>query len=87
LPEAIGVIYQGRAVPAQGPIPPDTAGYDPKLKTNAQVYDPGAARALLDKFGYKDRNGDGYREAPDGKPLAIEYWSSPASAARERDEL
>jgi ABC-type transport system substrate-binding protein len=85
--EAISVIYQGRAVPAQGPIPPDTAGYDPKLKTNAQIYDPGAARALLDKFGYKDRNGDGYREAPDGKPLAIEYWSSPASAARERDEL
>ena len=25
-------------------------------------YDPAAARALLDKFGYKDRDGDGYRE-------------------------
>ena len=85
--EAISVIYKARAVPAQGPIPPDIAGYDAKLRTNAQVYDPAAARALLDKFGYKDRNGDGYREAPDGKPLVIEYWSSPTSAARERDEL
>ena len=85
--EAISVIYKARAVRAQGPIPPDIAGYDAKLRTNAQVYDPAAARALLDKFGYKDRNGDGYREAPDGKPLVIEYWSSPTSAARERDEL
>ena len=85
--EAIRVIYNGRAMPAQGPIPPDIAGYNVKLTTNAQVYDPAAARALLDKFGYKDRNGDGYREAPGGKPLVIEYWSTPTSAARERDEL
>ena len=85
--EAIRVIYQGRAVPAQGPIPPDIAGYDAKLRTHAQVHDPGAARALLDKFGYKDRNGEGYRQAPDGKALVIEYWTPPSSAARERDEL
>ena len=73
--EAIRVLYQGRAVPAQGPIPQDIAGYDAKLRTNAQLYDPGAARALLDKFGYKDRNGEGYRQAPDGKALVIEYWT------------
>jgi ABC-type transport system substrate-binding protein len=85
--EAIRVLYQGRAVPAQGPIPQDIAGYDAKLRTNAQLYDPGAARALLDKFGYKDRNGEGYRQAPDGKALVIEYWTPPTSAARERDEL
>ena len=85
--EAIRVLYQGRAVPAQGPIPQDVAGYDAKLRTNAQLYDPGAARALLDKFGYRDRNGEGYRQAPDGKALVIEYWTPPTSAARERDEL
>jgi ABC-type transport system substrate-binding protein len=55
--------------------------------TNAQIYDPAAARALLDKFGYKDRDRDGYRETPDGKPLVIERWSPPTSVARERDEL
>ena len=85
--EFIGVLYHGRAVPAQGPIPPDIAGYDPRHKTQAQVYDPAAARALLDRFGYKDRDGDGYREQPDGKPLTIEYWSRPTSGERQADEL
>jgi ABC-type transport system substrate-binding protein len=85
--EQIRVLLKGRAVPANGLVPPDIAGYDPDLKTEAQLYDPGAARALLDKFGYKDRNGDGYRELPDGKPLVLERWSSPSSAQRQADEL
>jgi oligopeptide transport system substrate-binding protein len=85
--EFIRVLFRGRAVPAQGVIPPDIAGYDPGHKTQAQVYDPAAARALLDRFGYKDRDGDGYRELPDGKPLTIEYWSRPTSAERQFDEL
>jgi len=81
------VILHGRAIPAKGPIPPDVAGFDPALKTGAQVYDPAAAGRLLDRFGYKDSNGDGYREMPDGKPLVLEFWSNPSSLARERDEL
>ncbi len=85
--EFIKVLFHDRAVPAQGPIPPDIAGFDPGHKTQAQVYDPAAARALLDRFGYKDRDGDGYRELPDGKPLAIEYWSRPTSVERQIDEL
>jgi oligopeptide transport system substrate-binding protein len=85
--EFIRVLNHGRAVPAQGPIPPDIAGYDPTQRTQAQVYDPAAARALLDRFGYKDRDGDGYRELPDGKPLVIEYWSRPTSGERQGDEL
>ncbi len=85
--EAIRVLAHGRALPANGPIPPDIAGYDPGLKTGAQLYDPAAARALLDKFGYKVGDGEGYRRTPDGKPLVLERWSSPTSAAREGDEL
>ena len=46
-----------------------------------------AARALLDKFGYKDRDGDGYRELPDGKPLTLVLASTTDAAARARDEL
>ena len=84
---AIRVLLKGRAMPAQGPIPPDIAGYDPNLRTDAQVYDPAAARALLDHFGYRDRDGDGYREMPDGKRLTIERWSTPNSGARQGDEL
>jgi len=85
--EAIRVLFSGRALPASGPIPPDIAGYNPKLKTAAQLFDPAAAKALLDKFGYRDRDGDGYRETPEGKPLVIERWNAPTTIARERDEL
>ena len=85
--EYIRVIRKGRAVPAQSIIPPDIAGYDPKFKPDAQIYDPATARALLDRFGYKDRVGDGYRRTPEGKPLTIEYWSAPTSFSRQIDEL
>jgi ABC-type transport system substrate-binding protein len=85
--EQIRVLLKGRAAPANGPIPPEIAGFDPTLATRAQWYDPAAARMLLDKFGYRDRDGDGYRELPDGKPLVIERWSPPTSFARQSDEL
>ena len=84
--EYIRVILKGRGVAANGPIPPDIAGHDPGLKTAAQLYDPAAARALLDRFGYKDRDGDGYRETPDGKPLVLERWSAPTLLSRQEDE-
>jgi oligopeptide transport system substrate-binding protein len=87
VPEMLRVLAKGRAVPAQSPIPPGIAGHDPALKTQAQLYDPATARALLDRFGYRDRDGDGYREAPDGKALVVERWSTPVSAARQADEL
>jgi ABC-type transport system substrate-binding protein len=84
--ENIRVLQKGRAVPALSPIPPGIEGADTR-KTAAQGYDPAAARALLDRFGYKDRNGDGFRELPDGKPLMLERWSVPNSAQRQADEL
>ena len=59
-----------RRMPATQLLPPGAPGHDPTLRAD-DPYDPAAARALLDKFGYKDRDGDGYRETPDGKPLTI----------------
>ena len=35
------------------------------------------AKALLDLHGYVDRDGDGWREQPDGRPLQLEYATSP----------
>ena len=35
-------------------------------------YDPARARALLDIYGYVDRDGDGWRESP-RQPLALKY--------------
>jgi ABC-type transport system substrate-binding protein len=85
--EYIRVILKGRAVPARGIVPPDIAGYDPALKTQEESFNPAGARALLDRFGYKDRDGDGYRETPDGKQLVLEMWSPATSLRRQADEL
>ena len=79
-------LLHGQALPATQPVPPPLYGYDPKYVPR-YGYDPAAARALLDKFGYKDRDGDGYRELPDGKALTIVLASTTDAAARARDEL
>jgi len=82
---SIKTIANGQAVPATQLLPPAIPGYDASRKP--QPYDPAAARALLDKFGYKDRDGDGVRETPDGKPLTIVRASTPDATARAVDEL
>jgi len=85
-PDLIRVWYQGQASPATQPIPPEVQGYVEGL--NARLpYDPATSRALLDRFGYKDRDGDGWRERPDGKPLTLAIGSTPSGRDRERDEL
>ncbi len=84
--ENIAQVYFGQAIAAQGPISPGVDGYDPTFRTG-QNYDPKLARALLDHYGYKDINGDGYRETPDGKPLQIEKGSTPSSQDNLEDEI
>ena len=85
-PDLINVWYQGQAVSATQPIPPNVAGHTPGFNVNLK-YDPATAKALLDKFGYIDRDGDGWRERPDGKPLVLSMGSSTSGRDRERDEL
>jgi len=50
-------------------------------------YSPARARALLDAFGYTDRNGDGWRERPDGSPLVLQMATQPDQLSRQLDEL
>jgi ABC-type transport system substrate-binding protein len=84
--ELISVVYQGQALPATQPIPPNVPGHDETLNV-AAPYDPPAARALLDKFGYVDRNGDGVRDLPDGTPHKLVMASTPTTRDREIDEI
>ena len=86
LPDEIRVIRNGQALPATQPIPPDVEGHVPGYK-GLSPYDPSAARALLDKFGYRDRDGDGLRELPDGRPLVIHQLSLVGAVYRQFDDL
>lgn len=83
----IQIIRKSQAIAAQSPIAPGVAGYDPRFRTNLNEYNLAKAKALLDKFGYKDVNGDGYRELPNGAPLAIEQASVAQGDSRQFDEL
>jgi ABC-type transport system substrate-binding protein len=85
--EEIRIARKGQAVPAQTAISPATFGYNPALKTSMSDYDPPRARALLDMYGYVDRDGDGFRELPDGKPLVLEYATQPDQASRQLVEI
>ncbi len=83
----IQVYWKGSAIPAQSPIAPHTTGYDPAFKSEASDYDPARAKALLDLYGYVDRDGDGWREQPDGSPLLLEFTTQPEQRFRTFDEL
>ena len=68
----IDYAYSGLGTVAQGPTLAHTSAYDPTLKTEAGDHDPARARALLDLYGFKDVDGDGWRERPDGSPLVLD---------------
>jgi ABC-type transport system substrate-binding protein len=83
----IRLVRRGQAVPAQGPIPPGMFGHDPAFRSTLSEYDPARAKALLDLHGYVDRDGDGWREQPDGSPLVLRYATSPDQLSRQYNEL
>jgi ABC-type transport system substrate-binding protein len=83
----IDTIRRGQAIPAQSGLVPHTYGYDPTFKSEMGDYDPARAKALLDLYGYKDINGDGWREMPDGKPLLITRSTLPEQVYRDYDTL
>jgi ABC-type transport system substrate-binding protein len=80
----IRIHYRGQGIPAQAPSNPHTTGYDPKFKSEMGDFDPARAKALLDLYGYVDRDGDGWREQPDGSPLLLDRASQPDQVGREQ---
>ncbi len=83
--EEIRVVRNGQAVAAAYPIPPGVVGHVPDWKSTI-TYDPAAANALLDHFGYK-RGADGWRTLPNGKPLSVQYASRPDTLGRQQEEM
>lgn len=87
LPSDAAIARNGQVLLAEGVAPPGVAGYDPDLHGVASEYSPARARALLDLFGYVDRDGDGWRDQPDGSPLALEVASPPDAKTKQYDEV
>ncbi|HET7773170.1 MAG TPA: ABC transporter substrate-binding protein [Burkholderiaceae bacterium] len=85
-PEEIRLVRRNQAVPSNGPIAPLTFGFDPKLRSEMSEFNVARAKALLDMYGYVDKNGDGWRDLPDGKPLVLEYSSQPDQTSRQLQE-
>lgn len=81
------IARRGQAIRAQTPVPPGMAGYDPNFRTEWTDYNPARAKALLDMFGYVDRDGDGWREMPDGKQLKLVFSGTPDAANKILNEV
>ncbi|MBH9553637.1 ABC transporter substrate-binding protein [Inhella gelatinilytica] len=83
----IQLVRRNQAIPAQGNYPPHTTGYRSGYRSHMSEYNPAKAKALLDTYGYRDVNGDGCREAPDGGPLHLSMATAPEGNQREIDDL
>jgi ABC-type transport system substrate-binding protein len=79
----IRLVRRGQAIPAQSSVGPNVWGYDPSFKSEMSEYNLPRAKALLDLYGYTDKDGDGWRDQPDGKPLLLEYATQPDQQNRQ----
>jgi ABC-type transport system substrate-binding protein len=82
----IRLIHKGQGFPAQAPIAPHTMSYDPAFKSEMSDYDPARANALLDLYGYVDKDGDGWRDQPDGSPLELQWSIEAHNRGRQMSE-
>jgi len=82
----IRLVRKRQAMPAQGPIGPGTWGYDPAFRSEMSEFNLARAKALLDLYGYVDKNGDGWRDQPDGSPLLLDYATQSDGEKRQLAE-
>lgn len=85
--KGVAVIRNNQAIPAQSPLAPNITGYDPDFRNVLNRYSPARGKALLDLFGYRDCDKDGWREAPGCKALTIEYLTSTGGDSRDGEEM
>ncbi|MFO1312810.1 MAG: ABC transporter substrate-binding protein [Burkholderiales bacterium] len=82
----VSVVYGGQAAPANQILARGSSGFDP-ARAARKGADRAAANALLDRFGYGKRDGQGFRLAPDGKPLVLTMLTFTGTQWREMQAL
>jgi ABC-type transport system substrate-binding protein len=85
--EEVRLPRRNQAIVAQGFVMPNTTLYDPNYRSEMGTHDRARAIALLDMFGYIDKDGDGWRDMPDGSPLVLQYDTLSRADYRELDEV
>ncbi|WP_227010659.1 ABC transporter substrate-binding protein [Pelagibius marinus] len=65
------VIYYGLCLEGNNSVLPDSPLYEAEYRQAYADFDPERANALLDEIGLTERNGDGVRLMPNGRPLEI----------------
>lgn len=65
------VIYYGLGVEGNHGVLPGTPLYDAEVRNAWSQFDPDLANKLLDDMGLTQRNDDGIRLLPDGRPMEI----------------
>jgi ABC-type transport system substrate-binding protein len=82
----IRLVRRGQAIVAQSPVVPGTWAYDERFKSENGEFNIAKAKALLDMFGYVDKDGDGWRDMPGGSPLVLQKSTQPDQVNRQLDE-
>ncbi len=83
----IAYAFNGQGIVAQTPLLPHTLAFDPSYRSEFGDYDPARAKALLDLYGYVDRDADGWREMPDSAPLVLRINTQPDQRSRKIAEV
>ncbi len=83
----IDLVRHGQLMPAASVMPPGVSGYDPALRSEMSEYDPARAKALLDLYDFTDKDGDGWRDQPDGSPLRLQMTTEPSQLSRQLQGL
>jgi peptide/nickel transport system substrate-binding protein len=84
--DLVARVLRGKGLPGHpGHVSPKSPWYNPNVPR--YPYDPGRARQLLDAAGYLDRDGDGVRELPDGRPLSFELLFTDSDSPRNAELL
>ena len=81
--KVVDVAYQGYATLGSSLVVPYSKYHWEPPADQAFAYDPNKANAILDAAGYRDVNGDGYRETKDGKKLTLRFYATTDSVPNQ----